>query len=118
MVALNFDAATDAEVVVELDVFSGRPNPQWRLPPPARARLFELLRATNTPAAGAVLPGLGYRGLVVRIGTTMFRAGDGTIETRGQFYRDEGRAVEALLLDSMPDELKAQFDAVLPKLPR
>lgn len=120
---LKLGAADQADIVVEIDIFSGRPNPSWRLRPAERARLFALLRAAKeTSAASTAPPGLGYRGLVVRIETgghtELVRIGDGTITANGAHYRDDGRAVEAFLLGSMPAELKAQLAAVLPKLTR
>jgi hypothetical protein len=52
-----------SDVVVELDAFSGRPNPTWTLTPAEAAELDRRLR--DLPAApDATLPdlGLGYRG--------------------------------------------------------
>jgi hypothetical protein len=116
VVALKLDATTDAKIVVELDIFSGRPNPEWRLAPAAGTRLLDLLRAANTTTTPAAAPGLGYRGLTLRIGRNdTIRVGHGIIEAGGVSYRDDGRAVEAFLLQSMPDDLKAQFDSVLPR---
>jgi hypothetical protein len=95
---------TLSQATVELDAFSGRPNPRWQLTAgEARdlsARLSELERAD-----GATLPdvGLGYRGFYVhnvggeRIyyithGLVAFVRGD---QTRA-VYRD-GRGAEAAL---------------------
>jgi len=53
---------------VELDIFSGVPNPTWRLSRSDEGALFELLRAE--PKQISKVPdgrlGLGYRGLIVR----------------------------------------------------
>ncbi len=55
---------------VELDVFSGVPNPTWVLSPRQEATLYERLRANpkEISSAAKLSPwlGLGYRGLVVR----------------------------------------------------
>lgn len=109
------------EVTVELDIFSGRPNPSWTLAPPERDRLLRELRLrTREVAAPRSLPGLGYRGFVLRIaagGTTeVITVGEGTIERNGALHPDRDRAVERYLLRTMPADLRAQFSAVLPKL--
>jgi hypothetical protein len=122
-VGLKLGATDEADVLVELDAFSGRPNPSWRLREAERVQLFGLLRAAKEMAAVSTAPpGLGYRGLVVRIESgghsETIRIGGGTIAASGSIYRDNDRAVEAFLLDSMPPELKVQLNTVLPKFPR
>ena len=52
---------------IELDVFSGRPNPEWTLTA-AEAAELEAMTA-SLPVAAALPPpfdGLGYRGIVAR----------------------------------------------------
>jgi hypothetical protein len=55
---------------VELDVFSGVPNPTWILSPRQEAALYERLRADPKQISSATGQntrlGLGYRGLIVR----------------------------------------------------
>lgn len=54
-------------MLVELDVFSGRPNPEWTLTAAEAAKLEVI--TTSLPVAAAPPPsfeGLGYRGIVVR----------------------------------------------------
>ena len=118
---MNLDVAAHAEVVVELDLFSGRPNPEWRLTNSARDRLLQLLRAAPPTSAPASEPGLGYRGFVVRITsdgkTARVPVGDGAIDIDGARGRDAGRAIETMLMQSMPSELASQFASVLPRLP-
>jgi len=52
---------------VELDVFSGRPNPRWTLSPAQRADLIDQLRAGTIPllAADSGESRLGYRGFIL-----------------------------------------------------
>lgn len=51
---------------VEVDVFSGRPNPQWTLTPPEAEQFIQQVQALPSEASGGVVKeGLGYRGLVV-----------------------------------------------------
>ena len=55
---------------VELDIFSGMPNPTWVLSKRQEATLFEQLRAGPNQISPVTTPdeqfGLGYRGLIVR----------------------------------------------------
>lgn len=56
----------DAQMQVELDMFSGRPNPQWNLTPEENAELNRLLQTLPKDKTGkASIPGLGYRGFIV-----------------------------------------------------
>jgi len=61
----TLDPLRDTVSFVELDVFSGRPNPVWSLPDAQRQELLTRL-AGLSPGAPAPYPGrLGYRGLLV-----------------------------------------------------
>lgn len=87
---------------VELDVFSGRPNPVWRLDAAAETRLNDLIAAAAPVASGRISDGLGYRGFVVRYPDRTVRVQRGTIVIeRGadrQYRADPDRAVERWLL--------------------
>jgi hypothetical protein len=116
---LNLSADSRAEITVELDIFSGRPNPTWTLGPAQRTSLLSLLREANERAASpSVIPGLGYRGFVVTVtspaGSEIVRVGDGSIEAAGQRFVDSNRAVEEFIAASMPRDLKDQFGSMLP----
>lgn len=50
---------------IELDIFSGRPNPSWELTPAESASFLQQLRALPRAGAGQPEEGLGYRGLIV-----------------------------------------------------
>lgn len=50
-------------LLVELDIFSGRPNPTWRLSPGEAGELLEKLRALGPGSRPRM--GLGYRGFVI-----------------------------------------------------
>jgi hypothetical protein len=61
---------------VELDIFSGRPNPAWELTEAESAEFLRRFRALPGAPAGQAVPDegkLGYRGLIV--------TGDGGIES-------------------------------------
>src|SRR5229473_6585248 len=55
---------------VELDIFSGMPNPTWVLSRSQEKTLYEMLRAEPSQISGLSASekrlGLGYRGLIVR----------------------------------------------------
>ncbi len=94
-------------MTVELDVFSGRPNPTWTLSPEETAALAALLKdlpRSDTPAGEG---GLGYRGFIISNPgraaglPARIRVGGGvvTMEENGrlQFYR-ETHGIERWLL--------------------
>ncbi len=106
-----------ASVNVELDIYSGRPNPAWRLPPPEAAAFVERLAALAEAAPGGAELPLGYRGFVVRVAqggeASELRVRGGLVRLdragRVAWYADPGRAMERLLLASgraqLDDEL-------------
>jgi hypothetical protein len=108
-----------SKVTVELDIFSGRPNPSWTLAAPERD---EFLRQLSVPRQEGPpsrdLPGLGYRGFAVHVtrdGKSQdFNIRPGWIETGGQHFIDGDHAVEKYLIRTMPADLKLQFSTVLP----
>lgn len=103
---------------VELDVFSGRPNPQWALTSQEADQFIKLLQALPQHQGEASTPeGLGYRGLIVtQPGETI----DGysqisiansivTVEHNGELEQlaDKDRALEQWLFQTGKDELDA-----------
>jgi hypothetical protein len=91
-------------IEVELDVFSGRPNPAWRLDTAREVEFVNRLRALP-PARREVsgLPGLGYRGVLVRssrMGEPRFnmRVYKGIVQDAGGDREDPGRELERWLL--------------------
>jgi hypothetical protein len=96
---------------VELDAFSGRPNPRWELTGTQAAEFLARLHALQPTRANQFgSEGLGYRGFVVR--TTAEAANDfdevrlyrGTVfmrhRDRVEAYSDPQRTLERWLLDS------------------
>jgi len=93
-------------VRVELDVFSGRPNPTWPLTPPQVQKLMSMLGRLSL--GGRQEPGgLGWRGFLLHrldsIGTSRLwlRVADGAVsvnEGGGHVYRDT-EGIEAWLRD-------------------
>jgi hypothetical protein len=92
-------------MLVELDIFSGRPNPRWQLDESSARRLAELhhgLRPTaeRTPDP----PGLGYRGFVYTVEDATWRAWKGSVVGPGQVLADPDITIERWFLDQLPAE--------------
>jgi hypothetical protein len=93
---------------VELDVFSGRPNPTWTLTGPEAEILERRLAALPRTAPCEVSGRLGYRGLVARLklgaGRWVVRVQAGCVQIdEGEALvhaRDEGRELERWLIDT------------------
>jgi hypothetical protein len=89
---------------VELDIFSGRPNPVWELDVQGIRTLVTRLASLSEQARRAVdLPDLGYRGFVFHSETYAGRAYRGVIDTNDATLRDPTFEVERLLVAHLPD---------------
>ena len=55
-----------APLEVELDIFSGRPNPRWVLPTDERDSLLNMVASLRDTAGPFPATGLGYRGFILR----------------------------------------------------
>ncbi|WP_155809838.1 hypothetical protein [Bradyrhizobium sp. URHA0013] len=104
---------------VEIDVFSGRPNPTWELGRRDLTALLRLLeKLSKVKSAAGAANGLGFRGFKVSFatrGTQRELYVKGNSVTDGpQRFSDNHKIVEKFLLAKMPPELHDQFDAVLP----
>lgn len=94
---------------VELDIFSGVPNPTWMFTLPEASDLTSRIsRLDPTEAMGQRPENLGYRGFIVQTTTTSsatvqtIRAYHGIVEvedsTRTAYYLDPQRQIELWLL--------------------
>jgi hypothetical protein len=87
---------------VTVDLFSGRPNPEFDLDPHEAEHVLELLASlAAAPGRSAEPPPLGYRGFVVETGGgTRLHVFHGlVIDSRGT-HEDPDRRLERLLLES------------------
>lgn len=92
-------------MIVELDAFSGRPNPSWQLDEARAGELVELhRRLTATTERPPEPPGLGYRGFLYSLDGTAWRAWAGFVTAGDRALADPDRAIERLLLASLPTE--------------
>lgn len=97
-----------ARTEVELDIFSGRPNPNWVLTIAEAESLGRRLAALPRTSACELSARLGYRGLVVKAGhgagTQLIRVQSGRVQVaEGDttiHARDEGRELERWLIET------------------
>ena len=105
-------------MVVELDIFSGRPNPRWELDDSAARAVLEIewgLSATS----GALRqpPPLGYRGfLYAPRGEGTRRAFLGRVERRDGVLDDPDCSIEQMLLRSLPQDFAGLAERIAPLL--
>ena len=92
-------------MLVELDIFSGRPNPVWRLDDRAAGEVRRRLAALSpSPARAADPPGLGYRGFTCTDAADTWRAFHGIVSSRKVALADPGKTIERFLLEHLPVE--------------
>ncbi|MFJ9696509.1 hypothetical protein [Kitasatospora sp. NPDC101183] len=114
-------ASTDEEgrsrMFVEVDLYSGRPNPRFSLEAGAAAELARRLGALAADGGGGrPYDGLGYRGLRVLGGAEEVLLSGGVVTVRGpggsaRRLRDPGRELERWLLDRGAGELDPEVVA-------
>jgi hypothetical protein len=105
-------------VQVEIDIYSGRPNPNWELPAEAAAGLMARIAALPAAAPWTAPDQLGYRGTIVRSPSNrLFHRIDvyrglvkvELVDKSIKWHRDEHRTIEEWLLQGAPaSELPAE----------
>lgn len=106
-----------ARVEVELDIFSGNPNPTWILPDADGILFFKRLAILPKVSAKKLSTNLGYRGFIVQVtnGTekSLVRIQNGTVqlsqEDTNVYYSDQNRDLERWLLNSAKPSLKSDL---------
>ena len=106
------------QIRIEVDLFSGRPNPAWSPDDATRHQLQSLLAGARDRVDGqSPALGLGSRGFVITIvdgvGERRYRVFQGTIEFGGQRFRDPGGSIETLIRASLPSTLRAEYADLL-----
>jgi len=82
---------------VELDVFSGRPNPAWEVPSARATLLLGQVRSSPESSEKPFLPDLGYRGFILHSGLTLIRVYQGQIiigDKRGHHVLQDKNHIE------------------------
>jgi hypothetical protein len=96
------------KVNVELDIFSGNPNPDWTLPSEAGVLFLQKLKTLPSIPAKDISNHLGYRGFSVQVvnGTEQSQVyiQNGMVQiitgTKKVYYSDQDRNLERWLLES------------------
>jgi hypothetical protein len=92
-------------MLVELDAFSGRPNPRWQLDERDRQELLRLQgQLTETSGVPPAPPALGYRGFRYADRSGVYRAYQGYVLTPLALLADPSLSVERFLIDRLPPE--------------
>ncbi len=97
---------------IVLDVYSGRPNPEWSLRHDEEVELDHRLAvlAPGSPAAIPAPPGLGYRGLIVRrLGRPELRVFHRSVIGTERRLIDPNRSLELWLLETGRTALDPEF---------
>ena len=92
-------------MLVELEVFSGRPNPRWELDERrslSLRRLQDRLKESQHPRPEP--PPLGYRGFWYSDAQERFWAYHGYLLTSRAGFADPSRTIERFLLRQLPSE--------------
>ena len=93
-------------MLAELDVFSGRPNPRWRLDAMDTQEVHRLLSRLQALGHDPVQPpGLGYRGFTFWDTTGAYRAYRGQVFTPSVVLADHSSSIERFMLAHAPDEV-------------
>jgi hypothetical protein len=111
----NFSAT--GKIQVEVDVYSGRPNPRWDLSTQQAADFLKMVQALpERESDSALFEGLGYRGLKItgsglsQEGYTEIVISRGIVirkeENRSPQFTDKGRALERWLLQTGKGKLE------------
>lgn len=104
-VAQDPDSQIATPVDVELDIFSGRANPHWRLSNDEARRLHALQADLRVTAQSRPeLPGLGYRGFRYLLDGVSWRAFGGLVDSGTQCFVSSGREIERFLACHLPPE--------------
>jgi hypothetical protein len=111
------DRAMPARVEVELDIFSGMPNPTWILSDVSGSLFLEKLAALSRASEKEFSTNLGYRGFIIQItnGTekSLVRIQNGTVQLlqggTTVYYSDRSRNLEQWLLNSGQPFLKSDI---------
>ena len=106
-----------ARAEVELDIFSGMPNPVWILTDAEAASFVKKMAALSRTTATEISGKLGYRGFIVRLTedaeTHFIRVQFGAVHvskgTTNLYLKDEHRELERWLLNSGRPHLESEL---------
>jgi hypothetical protein len=88
------NSATQTMVQVELDIYSGRPNPSWVLDSEEEEELSKRLERLAPSPVGEPRTNLGYRGLILRVSPGSVVGFQEIVCSGGWVFGYKGRSVE------------------------
>jgi hypothetical protein len=111
------DSAISSRVEVELDIFSGNPNPVWILPETDAVLFLKKLAMLPKASATELSDNLGYRGFIIKVinesEESLVRIQNGTVQfsqsSTNVYYSDQNRHLERWLLNSGKPILKSDL---------
>ncbi len=111
------DCLMPAWVEVELDIFSGNPNPVWILSGADGVLFLKKLAMLPRASARELHDNLGYRGFIVKVtnetGESLVRIQNGTVQLSQNginvYYNDQNRHLERWLLNSGKPTLRVDL---------
>jgi len=121
------DGAISSRVEVELDIFSGNPDPVWILPKMDAVLFLKKLAMLPKASATELSDNLGYRGFIIKVinesEESLVRIQNGTVQFSqcgiNIYYRDQNRNLERWLLNSGKSILKSDlYDMVERDFPK
>jgi hypothetical protein len=107
---LTIQRRSTGNLKIELDAFSGRPNPTWKLNTDEETRLEQM--AMNLPTredATELATGLGYRGIIIR-GCKYFDeiiVSMGVVQAGDYQWSDIDKKVELFLLNTSKPHIES-----------
>ncbi len=110
----NQKEAAVKKAQVELDIFSGRPNPKWSLSSKDTKTLAAMIEKLPRTKSTSIFDGLGYRGFVVNSSTPI--AGVNSIKIYKQvvkldaanYRKDSDKTIERWLLTKAESALSKE----------
>lgn len=107
-------------IEVELDMFSGRPNPRWELDADSEVKLLSYMQSLPPASEEEVSepPPLGYRGFIIKSGQLskipgFIRIFKGTVRSDEKILKDSGYELENWLLINSGDALEEGLKTVV-----
>lgn len=92
-------------MLVELDIFSGRPNPRWKLDEHQSEALLQLQSSLwQTSRDPADIPSLGYRGFCYAGNNGLVRVWRSHVMTSDAHLLDPEMRIERYLMNQLPPE--------------
>lgn len=114
-ISVAVDRRRNTRVIeVELDAFSGRPNPRWNLDEDTSAQPVEQLQTLLvTRSSVSVQPGLGYRGFILHGADFTARVFGGVVQVNRGEMRASYRDTKGIEDGSRADAAERSFGSVV-----